>query len=72
MSEAVANMKLVIPKPPTFDDPHEERKYLKQRLAAAFRIFGKYGYDEGVAGHITVRVCILSMPRQKRSTAKSL
>ncbi|KAL8775696.1 MAG: hypothetical protein Q9209_000192 [Squamulea sp. 1 TL-2023] len=24
-------------------------------LAAAFRIFGKYGYDEGVAGHITLR-----------------
>lgn len=27
----------------------------KGRLAAAFRIFGKYGYDEGVAGHITLR-----------------
>ncbi|PIA99019.1 Decarboxylase NovR [Cercospora beticola] len=43
------------PYPPTFDDKHEEREYLKGRLAAAFRIFGKYGYDEGVAGHITVR-----------------
>lgn len=43
------------PKPPKFEDKHEERKYLKVRLAAAFRIFGKYGYDEGVAGHITVR-----------------
>ena len=42
---------------PTFEDKYEERKYLKGRLAAAFRIFGKYGFDEGVAGHITCRVC---------------
>lgn len=28
---------------------------MKGRLAAAFRIFGKYGFDEGVAGHITLR-----------------
>jgi len=40
---------------PKFDDPLEERDYLKGKLAAAFRIFGKYGFDEGVAGHITVR-----------------
>ncbi|OCL06814.1 arad-like aldolase/epimerase [Glonium stellatum] len=43
------------PGPPTFDDPYKERAYLKGRLAAAFRIFGKYGFDEGVAGHITLR-----------------
>lgn len=55
LSEAKAS-KLFIPKPPAFDDPHAERKYLKERLAAAFRIFGKYGFDEGVAGHITIRV----------------
>jgi len=41
---------------PTFDDKYKEREYLKGRLAAAFRIFGKYGFDEGVAGHITLRV----------------
>lgn len=40
---------------PTFKDTYEEREYLKGRLAAAFRIFGKYGFDEGVAGHITLR-----------------
>jgi ribulose-5-phosphate 4-epimerase/fuculose-1-phosphate aldolase len=33
----------------------EERLHRKQRLAAAFRLFAKYGYDEGVAGHITAR-----------------
>lgn len=43
------------PKPPVFEDKYKEREYLKGRLAAAFRIFGKYGYDEGVAGHITLR-----------------
>jgi ribulose-5-phosphate 4-epimerase/fuculose-1-phosphate aldolase len=35
--------------------PEEERRHRKQRLAAAFRIFGRLGFDEGVAGHITVR-----------------
>lgn len=67
LSAAKAN-KLTIPKPPTFDDPYAERKHLKERLAAAFRIFGKYGFDEGVAGHITVRVCHSPiMPQLSRS-----
>ncbi|KAL7271491.1 hypothetical protein RUND412_005751 [Rhizina undulata] len=43
------------PRPPKFSDPYEERKYQKEVLAAAFRIFAKYGFDEGVAGHITLR-----------------
>jgi hypothetical protein len=51
-----AGPKMKMPQKPTFDDPHDERAYLKGRLAAAFRIFGKFGFDEGVAGHITVRV----------------
>tara|TARA_R110002072_G_scaffold46082_7_gene127918 strand:- start:3081 stop:3872 length:792 start_codon:yes stop_codon:yes gene_type:complete len=33
----------------------EVRLDRKQKLAAAFRLFGKFGFDEGVAGHITVR-----------------
>jgi ribulose-5-phosphate 4-epimerase/fuculose-1-phosphate aldolase len=43
--------------PPTmvFDSPGLERIYRKQRLAAAFRLFSKFGFDEGVAGHITAR-----------------
>jgi len=48
-------MKLSFPGPPKFDDPYKERAYLKGRLAAAFRVFGKFGFDEGVAGHITLR-----------------
>jgi ribulose-5-phosphate 4-epimerase/fuculose-1-phosphate aldolase len=40
---------------PTFDSVGEERLHRKQRLAAAFRLFGRFGFDEGVAGHITAR-----------------
>ena len=32
-----------------------ERLHRKQRLAAAFRWFSRYEFDEGVAGHITAR-----------------
>lgn len=35
--------------------PDEERLHRKRRLAAAFRIFGRLGFNEGVAGHITAR-----------------
>ncbi len=41
--------------PPVFESPAEERVHRKRRLAAAFRLFSKMGFDEGVAGHITVR-----------------
>jgi ribulose-5-phosphate 4-epimerase/fuculose-1-phosphate aldolase len=40
---------------PTFDTMQEERLHRKQRLAASFRLFGRFGFDEGVAGHITAR-----------------
>jgi ribulose-5-phosphate 4-epimerase/fuculose-1-phosphate aldolase len=40
---------------PAFEDLESERRHRKERLAAAFRIFGKFGFSEGVAGHITVR-----------------
>src|ERR1700710_1345675 len=33
----------------------DERRYRKQRLAAAFRVFSRYGFNEGVVGHITAR-----------------
>jgi len=56
LTEHDAKVKMpTFPGPPKFDDPYKERAYLKGRLAAAFRIFGKYGFDEGVAGHITLR-----------------
>jgi ribulose-5-phosphate 4-epimerase/fuculose-1-phosphate aldolase len=40
---------------PKFATVDEERLHRKQRLAAAFRLFGRFGFDEGVAGHITAR-----------------
>ena len=41
--------------PPTFDDVADDRTHRKQKLAGALRIFGRFGFGEGVAGHITVR-----------------
>jgi ribulose-5-phosphate 4-epimerase/fuculose-1-phosphate aldolase len=40
---------------PTFNSVEEERLHRKQRLAAGFRLFAKFGFEEGVAGHITAR-----------------
>src|ERR1700678_2444893 len=37
------------------DTIQRERLHRKQELAAAFRIFGSFGFSEGVAGHITAR-----------------
>ena len=46
---------LSFPTPPTFETVEDERRHRQRRLAAAFRLFAHYGFDEGVAGHITVR-----------------
>src|SRR6201996_2127526 len=43
------------PPMPTFATVEQERVHRKQRLASAFRLFAKFGFSEGVAGHITVR-----------------
>ena len=43
------------PEPPVFSSPAEERQHRKQRLAASFRLFSRFGFDQGVAGHITAR-----------------
>jgi len=43
---------------PEFETVDEERQHRKQRLAAAYRIFAKLGFEDGgvgAAGHITVR-----------------
>ncbi|KAH7074037.1 class II aldolase/adducin domain-containing protein [Auriculariales sp. MPI-PUGE-AT-0066] len=52
MLDKNSNLDGIIPK---FKTKDEEREYLKHRLAQAFRIFGYMGFDEGVAGHITMR-----------------
>jgi ribulose-5-phosphate 4-epimerase/fuculose-1-phosphate aldolase len=33
----------------------DERRYRQERLAVAFRLFARYGFDQGLAGHITAR-----------------
>jgi ribulose-5-phosphate 4-epimerase/fuculose-1-phosphate aldolase len=40
---------------PTFDSVEDERRHIKQRMAAAFRLFDRFGFNEGVAGHLTAR-----------------
>ena len=51
----VSAREFTIPQLPAFDNPDDQRRHLKQRLAAALRLFALYGFDEGVAGHITAR-----------------
>jgi len=48
-SELVYNL------PTTFSTVEEERRHRQERLAGALRIFGRMGFSEGVAGHITAR-----------------
>ena len=43
------------PEVPIFQRVEEERQYRKEHLAAAFRVFGRMGFSEGTAGHITAR-----------------
>jgi hypothetical protein len=54
--EAVKSEGIAMPDAPQFEDKYKEREFQKGRLALAFRIFAKLGFDEGVAGHITLRV----------------
>jgi ribulose-5-phosphate 4-epimerase/fuculose-1-phosphate aldolase len=46
---------LEVNRPPKFDSIEAERQHRKERLAGALRIFGRLGFGEGVAGHITAR-----------------
>jgi len=46
---------VVLEGPPTFERVEDERTHRKQKLDGALRIFGRFGFGEGVAGHITVR-----------------
>ncbi len=59
MTEAANNIVMNIDNPEAMEmvptDLLELRQDRKNKLAAALRLFGKFGFDEGVAGHITVR-----------------
>jgi ribulose-5-phosphate 4-epimerase/fuculose-1-phosphate aldolase len=55
MSVGFDTAAFVFETPPTFDSVEDERRYRKQELALALRLFGNLGFGEEVAGHITVR-----------------
>ncbi|MBH1937942.1 class II aldolase/adducin family protein [Streptomyces sp. AV19] len=44
-----------LPCPPQNLPVEEERELRKRELAATFRLFGRFGFSEGVAGHVTAR-----------------
>ena len=51
----VMNLDAELMEVPQAQGIEELRKDRKNKLAAALRLFGKFGFDEGVAGHVTVR-----------------
>ncbi|GAA5830632.1 hypothetical protein JCM11251_002540 [Rhodosporidiobolus azoricus] len=54
--EGTINLPLV---PDFKGDLYAKRQWLKEHLAGAFQYWGKLGYGEGVAGHITVRDSVM-------------
>lgn len=41
--------------PPAFESVDAERLHRKRMLAVTFRLFGRFGFSEGAAGHVTAR-----------------
>lgn len=60
LGKTTSGKKLKIRAYPRFDSLEQERLYRKQHLAAVFRVFAARGFDEGVAGHVSVRDPILT------------
>ena len=50
-----SNNRLSLDSIPHHADPLQERLHRKQRLAASYRLFARYGYEVGLAGHFTAR-----------------
>ncbi|VEU19460.1 DEKNAAC100758 [Brettanomyces naardenensis] len=40
---------------PQFEDPYLKREWMLEHMAGAFRVFGRRGFGEGSAGHISIR-----------------
>lgn len=58
MSDAtniIMNAEAGLPSLSVGDTIEAQRDHRKRMLTAALRLFGRFGFDEGVAGHITVR-----------------
>jgi len=54
-AEPTETIDQMIPSAPTFDSIEQERQHRKERLASVFRVFSKFGFEEGLAGHVTAR-----------------
>ena len=54
-AEPTQTIDQMIPSAPTFDSIEQERQHRKERLASVFRVFSKFGFEEGLAGHVTAR-----------------
>ena len=54
-AEPTQPMEQMIPSAPTFDSIEKEKQHRKERLASVFRVFSKFGFEEGLAGHVTAR-----------------
>jgi Class II Aldolase and Adducin N-terminal domain len=44
-----------MPTIPSFTNPVDEREWALEHMAGAFRLFGKFHFGEGAAGHISLR-----------------
>ena len=53
--EAMAHRGVAVEAIPSFKSFAEHRRWILEHLAGAFRVFGREGYAEGIAGHISVR-----------------
>ncbi|KAF7544285.1 hypothetical protein G7046_g9817 [Stylonectria norvegica] len=53
--DAVATGGIPYPGIPHFEDLYQKRQWQLEHLAGAFRVFARLGFNEGAAGHISVR-----------------
>lgn len=54
-ADPINTIEQMLPAAPTFDSVDQERQHRKERLASVFRVFSKFGFEEGLAGHVTAR-----------------
>ncbi len=55
MTQTDSELNSSFPTPPIFASIEAERQHRKERLAGVFRVFSRFGFEEGVAGHVTAR-----------------
>jgi ribulose-5-phosphate 4-epimerase/fuculose-1-phosphate aldolase len=52
---AIDGMSFISRTAPVFENVADERRHRLERLAGVCRLFGRFGFSEGLLGHITVR-----------------